>query len=287
MNIRRNTLRAFTLLEVILALAMAAMVVATLYTSMQIAFASQKTVAAALEPVQAMHTAFDLIGRDLEAALPPAGTLAGALIGTDALGGNGVDGDSISFYSASNIVRLEHNASTLGLSSSGSSTGSSSGSSASGSRSASGSKSSMGSPASQSGGSSGGALDLSGNLAASTPKTVTSDIQQISIALTEPTEEGQTVDLARSSTLNLLSPEVVTPSTQTLIKDVRMVKWRYFDGSEWLDEYDSGTQDNVLPMAIELTIEAGDGNGGTYKLSKIFQMPCAIGAGDQGTKVVK
>lgn len=79
----RRTGRAFTLLELLLAIAVTSVLAATVYASLMVA---TRTRAKALESVgqgRSLGLAFDLIRMDLESAMPPTGTLAGALIGED------------------------------------------------------------------------------------------------------------------------------------------------------------------------------------------------------------
>jgi len=76
--------KGFTLIEMLVAMAMIAVLAGSLYASMRIAFAARITSEAALAPVTAAEAVFDALGRDLACALPPTGILAGPFIGTDA-----------------------------------------------------------------------------------------------------------------------------------------------------------------------------------------------------------
>lgn len=87
----------FTLLEILLAMAMVAMLALSLYASLHIAFKARDTATAAIAPVRAVQVAMDLIRQDLENALPPTGTLAGPFIGTPA-GVSGTASDTLEFY---------------------------------------------------------------------------------------------------------------------------------------------------------------------------------------------
>jgi len=91
--------RAFTLIEMLVALALTAVLAGSLYMSLHISLGARKRIRAAVVPVRSAATALDLVQRDLYSALPPTGILAGAFIGTDdqaAVGG--ADGDSMEFY---------------------------------------------------------------------------------------------------------------------------------------------------------------------------------------------
>ena len=72
----------FTLLELILSLAMVAMLSLTLYVSMTVAFKARRSAEAAVAPARAVSIAADLIGRDLENVVPPTGLLSGPFYGT-------------------------------------------------------------------------------------------------------------------------------------------------------------------------------------------------------------
>jgi len=61
--------------------------------------------------------------------------------------------------------------------------------------------------------------------------------------------------LLRRLTVNLLSPEVVPPVEEVICKNISSFVIRYYDGSQWLDSWDSTTQNDTLPLAVEITIE--------------------------------
>jgi len=74
---------AFTLLEMLVATAMIAVLAGSLYASMRVAFAARRTGEAALAPITEAQAVFESIGRDLACAPPPRGILAGPFVGTD------------------------------------------------------------------------------------------------------------------------------------------------------------------------------------------------------------
>lgn len=75
--------RAFTLLELLLAIAITAILAATVYASLMVATRTRDRAADAVGKDRALTLALDLIRRDLQSAPPPTGTLAGAFIGAD------------------------------------------------------------------------------------------------------------------------------------------------------------------------------------------------------------
>lgn len=78
-----RTRRAFTLLELLLAIAITAILAATVYASLMIATHTRDRAAEAVGKDRALTLALDLIRRDLQSAPPPTGTIAGAFIGTN------------------------------------------------------------------------------------------------------------------------------------------------------------------------------------------------------------
>ncbi len=78
-----RTRRAFTLLELLLAIAVTAILAATVYASLMVATRTRDRAADAVGTDRALTLALDLIRRDLQSAPPPTGTLAGAFIGSD------------------------------------------------------------------------------------------------------------------------------------------------------------------------------------------------------------
>jgi len=64
---------------------------------------------------------------------------------------------------------------------------------------------------------------------------------------------------------------------EVLCRGVFGFNLRYFNGSEWLDTWDSTVENNTLPCAIEVTLQLDDarqpGVGGYYA-SKVIMIPC-------------
>jgi type II secretion system protein J len=99
MMISRRRSEGFTLLELVVAMFMAALLALALFTAMHIAIRAKRSAANAVEPTRAAAIAADLIRHDFENVLPPNGILAGPLVGTHQGGGAGSDNDTIDFYS--------------------------------------------------------------------------------------------------------------------------------------------------------------------------------------------
>jgi prepilin-type N-terminal cleavage/methylation domain-containing protein len=109
MSCRVATRSGFTLLEMLLALAIMAVLSTALYASLHTGFDARSRAEASVAPTRAVAVALEMIGRDIASALPPTGILAGAFTGSDATGAtasglNGTggdrvqDADSLQFY---------------------------------------------------------------------------------------------------------------------------------------------------------------------------------------------
>src|SRR5688572_17850530 len=96
---RRLRTGGFSLLELVLAMSMAAMLALTLYTAMNITIRAGRSAAQAVEPTRAAVIACNLVRQDLESVPPPTGILAGEFIGIRQPGDNGGDADTLQFRS--------------------------------------------------------------------------------------------------------------------------------------------------------------------------------------------
>ena len=93
------TSRAFTLLEMLVALAIMAVLAAALYASLGIGFHARARAEAAAAPTRALAVALDMIQRDMTCALPPRGVLAGPFTGEDGeTETSGEPSDAVTFF---------------------------------------------------------------------------------------------------------------------------------------------------------------------------------------------
>jgi len=97
MNRHHCHLRAFSMLELLLAMAMVAMLALSLYASMHVALRARRSAAAAVAPIRASTIAMDMICRDLESVPPPTGVLAGPFLGARQSAGSG-EADYLQFF---------------------------------------------------------------------------------------------------------------------------------------------------------------------------------------------
>jgi general secretion pathway protein J len=93
----RSRRRGFTLLELLIALGMATLLMASLYGSLHYAFKARERAQAAVEPTRVVAVASDIIRQDLENAQPPTGLLKGPFQAIHQ-GGGTADNDTVQFY---------------------------------------------------------------------------------------------------------------------------------------------------------------------------------------------
>jgi prepilin-type N-terminal cleavage/methylation domain-containing protein len=105
-------------------------------------------------------------------------------------------------------------------------------------------------------------------------------IGKVALLLEEDSEKKDgTYLLLRQVTTDLLAPKQMEPEEQVLCRNVASLNFRYFDGSNWLDEWDSTADANSLPLAVEVDIEiAHNGQHGKElqkrRLVQSFAIPC-------------
>lgn len=207
--------KGFTMLELLLATALIALLAGSLYASLRVGMRAGQGALAAVDPTRRAMLAMDLVVQDLQAAAVPRGILAGAFVGEDGRDSAGRDSDSLTFYAIAPAGTVRAGAGDVR------------------------------------------AVELSG--------------------LVSP--DGQEMMLIRGLTTNLLSPQLIDPGQEILCRGVRAFNLRYFDGTAWSDSWDSTTVEDVLPVAIEVTLEVSKGKevqDGTISLTRIVPIPCGI-----------
>jgi len=121
-------------------------------------------------------------------------------------------------------------------------------------------------------------------LTGSTTKTaLVGGIGKVALLLEEDSEKKDgTYLLLRQVTTDLLAPREMEPEEQVLCRNVVSLNLRYFDGSNWLDEWDSTADSNSLPLAVEVDIQIAHKdkyNSSSKELQKrrlvqSFAIPC-------------
>ncbi len=108
----------FTLLEVLIAVAIMSVLALMLYSSLYIGVKARESSLEAISPYNEIYAAFEYIRKDLSCVLSPGGTLAGDFIGTDQTGTGGQAADILSMFTTSaktadggigsNIIKVEY-----------------------------------------------------------------------------------------------------------------------------------------------------------------------------------
>jgi type II secretion system protein J len=216
-TIGSRSVPAFTLIELILALAISAILAVSLYAAMRAAFGTKTSAENAVEPSRTAAMAMDYLASDFQCALPPTGILAGAFVGTDQQDDRGRDGDDVVFYTTADAPYVD------------------------------------------------GAAN--------------GDIKMVELTVIVPDNSTDHV-LVRRVTRNLLSQLETTPEDEVLCRGVGGFNVRYYDGSEWVDSWDSTQQADVLPTAVEVTLELDRPTGPdqpprTLRYTRVFPLPCS------------
>lgn len=111
------------------------------------------------------------------------------------------------------------------------------------------------------------------------PTGANGEIKQIELTMYQPPGSTDHV-LVRRTLNNLLNPNQEIPDEEILCRHVHDFTLQYFDGNEWQEVWDSTQNDNMLPLAVQvsLTLESPeknrDGTPVLQRYTRIFQCPC-------------
>ncbi len=219
---------AFTLIELILSMAIAAGLAAALYRSMSTVWRAKQIAEAATEPARAGAIALDLIAKDLSSVPPPASsdattlTLNGSFVGTHqggATGANGSAGGTDDLYFRT-IGRDE--------------------------------------PADES-------------------DPLCEGVRAIEYLVRN---DGPDSVLVRRVTHNVLSTTEQPGEDEVLCRNIRSFTLRYFDGTDWQTDWDSTQLGDVLPAAVEITLDiaipqASSSEPKVRRTTRIIPLACA------------
>jgi len=106
--------KAFTLLELLVAMVLMVVIASCLYTALYTGFRAKRSAMSAVEPTSLAINAIELIKQDTCGVLPADGIMAGSFLGTDSLGVNGVNNDSLEFYTTQIYSENNHPVGGLG-----------------------------------------------------------------------------------------------------------------------------------------------------------------------------
>jgi general secretion pathway protein J len=189
-----RSLGAFTLLELIVAMALMDVIAVALYSSMYTAFNAKEKSRDSLKPFETVTPAFEYIRKDLVSAMQPDGILAGVFVGESHPGQNDLDADTMSFYTCSYQ------------------------------------------PA---------------------DNEIASNVVHIEYALDADPDQDQMV-LKRLIIKNTLSPTALDPREEIVGRNISGLDLQYYDGSTWVDEWDSSVENAQLPWAVKVTLTIYD-----------------------------
>ena len=183
--------KGFTLLELLVALALMDVIALALYSSMRTGFRAKDNTKAMLKPYQSIAPAFEFIRRDICSAVKPSGELAGDFIGENSSGRFSLNEDSLSFYTCDYQPQEDE---------------------------------------------------------------ISSNVINIQFAL-EDDYDTEEVVLKRFVTKNVLSSSDPDVEEEVICRDVLGFDIMYYDGSDWVDEWDTSDEDESdLPWAVKVTI---------------------------------
>jgi len=102
-----NNRKAFTLLEVLVAATMTALLAGSLYATLYTAFRARRSGVEAVGSSRRAELAADFVCAELRSAVVPNGILAGTFFGEDATGPLGSESDTVSFYRTADAIDQE------------------------------------------------------------------------------------------------------------------------------------------------------------------------------------
>lgn len=111
---------------------------------------------------------------------------------------------------------------------------------------------------------------------------VACDVRKVEIGMVER-EGSQEKVIVRGITTNLLSSRALDPGEDILCGDVASLNFRYYDGSDWQDDWNSGDNGDTLPEAVEVTVtlaedeDSDDEAAAGYSLTQTVILPCGGG----------
>lgn len=216
---RRASHRAFTLLELMLAAVMVAILGVSLAAAMHVGFRARDSARAQVGQMRRAAIAMELAQQDLQSVTRSGGVLAGAFVGR---GTADVDGQTaaLEFFALGRDADADE--SPLG-----------------------------------------------------------EGVRRVELLLRTDADPPA---LVRRVERNLLAPVREAGVEETLALGVSAFVVRFFDGADWLEEWDSTVQGGELPLAVELTIELSppDDRALPYRLTQVVPIAGAVPTGAAG-----
>lgn len=214
---RRRGLFAFTLIELLIATAVFAMVLVVMNTVFAGALSLRKTTVRTVEESFPVNRLIALMKSDLRSMIPPGatGVLAGPILGGRE---SALQGGS-SRRSMNDLVFLEFTT-TSGITDDSA------------------------------------IMDDPRNLGFTEPAPWP-EAQKVNYYLREPVyrTDALGMELVRTVTRNLLAVNEELPYEQPLLEGVEAIEFLFYDGTTWMDTWNSTNQDIAMPQAIKVTID--------------------------------
>ena len=259
MRCRLSSRPGFTLLEVLVASVIVALLAAGLAVSLNVAFRARRSVTEALESVRLAQVAMNRMAQDLQSALPPTGTLAYEFATSSTTSADG-GSDGLTFFNLSDPLRGRDGAGDVEQVEY--------------------------------------ALVDEASLQMATPGTVqmlngvtTSNSIQ-SVVPPAAAAAANTRVLVRRVMRNLLASVQETPVDQVLCRNVQSFSIQVYSSTLWTNTWDSSTQGNALPAAVQITLqvappeEGGNPRAQPYTLMRIVRLPCGDAVASTSTASV-
>lgn len=95
-----------------------------------------------------------------------------------------------------------------------------------------------------------------------------SEVQLVTYALAPAADGGRGNDLVRVVTRNLLPVQEAEPESQVLLRGVEAASMLFYDGTAWIDSWDSATT-QTLPKALRFSLVMASRDGGQNNLDPI------------------
>jgi prepilin-type N-terminal cleavage/methylation domain-containing protein len=242
---------AFTLIELVIAMSMVAILAVSLFTTLHIAFRATENAETDIEPSRTADLAMQFIQNDLENALPPnttgttmstvnEGEGAGMTL-TSSTGGNGRNVLVGNFEGVQGQDDRGHEAD-----------------------------------------------DLVFYSTADGPQHVDAngEVKEIEFAVEQTTDASGNRDhvLVRKVARNLLSEQEINPDEEVICRGVGGLTIQYYDGSQWVNTWDSTLEDNTIPAAVQITLEldrpSAEGAMQTLTFTSVIEPSCSTAAYD-------
>lgn len=270
-RVARLSAGGFTLIELVLSMALVAIVGVSLYASLKQAFSLAADADRVVEPTRTAELAMELVSEDFDNAVSPNAT-------------NNEPAITVS-TSAENISSLTG---ITGAGSTASTTSNTTSSTASAS-SASGTTTGwlLAGPfegtQSQSGGNEADDLVFFSTSDGFQHVDGTGEIKMIEITIDTP-KGASSPCLVRKVTSNLMDETLMTPDEEIVCRGVTGLTLQYFDGQNWNPTWDSTAEDNTLPVAIQMTMTlarpGASGQTRTLSYQRVFVLPCSTAEQD-------